>query len=207
MSNLTNNLCQVSNGSWQTKLKNKFNNNPKLKTAILLSLGIIIGLASCNFYQKKQPPVIIIHRQPSIFSPFYHSWFDDYFYQTHENFYQEIKDSQKSFQKTQYNFFANLTQKQDENFHYYTLNFSGINPQDIIISHNNSELVFKANNNQENNNSSINSSFYYSVSLPKNYNNPEITKNNQEIIVKFKKPDIIKNKPKIPKNNAEPTNQ
>ncbi len=205
MSNLTNNnVCQVSNSSWQTKWKNKFNNNPKLKTAILLSLGIVIGLASCNFYQKKQPQVIIIHRQPSIFSPFYHSWFDDYFYQ---DFYQDVKDSQKLLNKTQHNFSANLTQKQDANFHYYILNFSSINPQDIIINNTNSELVFKADNQQQNTNNSINSSFYYSVSLPKNYRDPEIIKNNQEIIVKFKKPPSINNKPKTSKNNAEPTNQ
>jgi hypothetical protein len=205
MSNLTNNnFCQVSNGSWQTKLKNKFNNNPKLKTAILLSLGIVIGLASCNFYQKKQPPVIIIHRQPSIFSPFHHPWFDDYFYQ---DFYQDIKDSQKLLPKTQHNFSANLTQKQDENFHYYILNFSSINPQDIIINNTNSELVFKADNQQQNTNNSINSSFYYSVSLPKNYNDPEIIKNNQEIIVKFKKPSSTNKESKTSKNNAKPTNQ
>ncbi len=205
MSNLTNNnFCQVSNGSWQTKLKNKFNNNPKLKTAILLSLGIVIGLASCNFYQKKQPPVIIIHRQPSIFSPFHHPWFDDYFY---KDFYQDIKDSQKLLPKTQHNFSANLTQKQDENFHYYILNFSSINPQDIIINNTNSELVFKADNQQQNTNNSINSSFYYSVSLPKNYNDPEIIKNNQEIIVKFKKPSSTNKESKTSKNNAKPTNQ
>ncbi len=201
MSNLiNNNSCQASNSSWQAKLKNKFNNNPKLNSAILLGLGIIIGLASCNFYQKKQPPIIIIQRQPSIFSPFYHSWFDDNFYQ---DFYQDIIDSQKLLNKTQHNFSANLTQKQDENFHYYILNFSNINPQDIIINNANSELVFKTNN--QNINNSI--SFYYSVSLPKNYNNPEIIKNNQEIIVKFKKPPSINNKPKTSKNNAEPTSQ
>ena len=98
-------------------------------------------------------------------------------------------------------------QKQDENFQYYILNFSSINPQDIIINNTNSELVFKADNQQQNTNNSINSSFYYSVSLPKNYNDPEIIKNNQEIIVKFKKPSSTNKESKTSKNNAKPTNQ
>ncbi len=204
MSNLSNiNSSQAKNGSWQEKLKNQFANNPKIKTAILLGIGIVIGLASCNFYQKKHPPIVVIHRQPSIFSPF---WFHDNYYQVQDEIYEQLNNYQNLAKKPAqaHNFSANLTQKQDDNFHYYTLSFSGLNPQDIIVKTNNAELLFTANNNQQNENSSVNSSLYYSTSLPENYLNPEIIKNNQEIVVKFKKPAIVtKIKAKIPKNNAE----
>ena len=121
MSNLSNiNLGQAKNGSWQEKLKNQLTNNPKIKTAFLLGIGIVIGLASCNFYQKKHPPIVVIHRQPSIFSPF---WFHDNYYQVQDEIYEQLKNSQNLPKKSaqSHNFSANLTQKQDDNFHYYTL--------------------------------------------------------------------------------------
>lgn len=90
---------------------------------------------------------------------------------------------------------TSILQKEDKEFIYYQLNFDGYRKDDIYIKIENNQLEFSAKTSQSNEdkeNSSkqfLSSSFLYSFRLPSNIdvNGQEIIKEDNKIIVKFKK--------------------
>ncbi len=110
--------------------------------------------------------------------------FEKYFYELNK---AENKASQKSY----------LSQREDDNSVYYQLNFSGFDKEEISVKIENNilNLSAKKSGNDRNKDKKSdakliqNSNFFYSFSLPKNIdvNNPQITKKDGEIIVRFSK--------------------
>ncbi|MCT4635414.1 MAG: Hsp20/alpha crystallin family protein [Rickettsiales bacterium] len=99
---------------------------------------------------------------------------------------------------TSYTRQASSSQNEDDDFIYYQINFDGYDKEDISIKIENSQLMFSAKTSQSNEdkeNSSkqfMSSNFLYSFRLPSNIymENPEIIKEDNKIIVKFKKQSI-----------------
>jgi HSP20 family molecular chaperone IbpA len=92
---------------------------------------------------------------------------------------------------------TSISQKEDDEFVYYQLNFKGFDKDDISVKIEDKILSFAAkkleDRTSEDKNSKsrskMGSNFLYSFSVPKNVdlNNPEIVKENGKIVVKFKK--------------------
>lgn len=88
---------------------------------------------------------------------------------------------------------SSVVTRQDENNYYYELSFSGFNKEEILVSIKNGFLTFSAKKNEETKDkkseSQSSSSFSYSFSTPQ-YDEkiePEITKQDGKVIVKFVK--------------------
>lgn len=88
---------------------------------------------------------------------------------------------------------SSVMTKQDDNFYYYELSFSGFDKDKVLVSMKNGFLTFAANKDGEfkdkKSESKNASSFRYSFSIPA-YNekiDPEITKMDDKIVVKFAK--------------------
>ena len=98
---------------------------------------------------------------------------------------------------------TSVSQREDEDFLYYQLNFSGFNKDEIITTVKDNHLSFsgkKEQKEQEDKNSAksesnLTSNFYYSFFVPKyvDTENPEIKKEEEKIIVKFPKIKETKN--------------
>lgn len=88
---------------------------------------------------------------------------------------------------------ANVFIKEDNNFYYYELNFSGFKKQDIAVGIKDNVLTFSAQSKKEQDNkkqkSQTSSNFHYSLMVPE-YNfkkEPEIIREDNKIIVKLSK--------------------
>ena len=88
---------------------------------------------------------------------------------------------------------ANVFLKEDNNFYYYELNFSGFKKQDVAVGIKDNILTFSAQSKKEQDNkkqkSQSSSNFHYSLMVPE-YNSkkdPEIIREDNKIIVKLSK--------------------
>ena len=95
---------------------------------------------------------------------------------------------------------AAISTKEDNNFYYYELNFSGFNKQDIAVGIKDNILTFLAQNKKENKDkkqkSESSSNFHYSFLVPE-YDlkkDPEIIREENKITVKLSKKISEKNK-------------
>jgi len=186
------NFCQQTRWQKISNICNKIKQNNKY--TLLFLFGATIGFTACAFYKKEPQKVNIVRVR-------HHPFFWDDFYYQYEPIVvaqpmPNIDEIQSVNQQTKTSkIYSNLQQKQDQDYHYYNLQFSGIDPQQIEVKIENNQLIFTAKNDsqsQENDSSLIKHSFsssslYYSISLPKYYKDPEIIKSNQEISVKFVK--------------------
>jgi HSP20 family molecular chaperone IbpA len=92
---------------------------------------------------------------------------------------------------------TSVSSREDENFYYYELNFSGFNKEEISVKIENNSLTFAAQNKKEisqvkkedKNHKDSSSSFYYSFSLTQfdNKKEPKIIRQDNKIIVKLSK--------------------
>lgn len=88
---------------------------------------------------------------------------------------------------------ATISSKQDDNFYYYELNFSGFNKQDIMVGVKDNILTFSAQNKKESVDKkqeiSASSNFHYSFMVPEydQKKEPEIIREDNKIIVKLNK--------------------
>jgi HSP20 family molecular chaperone IbpA len=184
------NSCQQNRWQKISNICNKIKQNNKY--ALLFLFGVTIGFTACTFYKKEPQKVNIVRFR-------HHPFFWDDFYYQYEPIVidqpiHSIDESQSANKKAS-KIYSSLQQKQDQDYHYYNLQFSGIDPQQIEVKIENNQLIFTAKNDlqsQENDSSLIKHSFsssslYYSISLPKHYKDPEVIKSNQEISVKFVK--------------------
>ena len=95
---------------------------------------------------------------------------------------------------------AAISTKEDNNFYYYELNFSGFNKQDIVVGIKDNILTFLAQSKKENKDkkqkSESSSNFHYSFLVPE-YDlkkDPEIIREENKITVKLSKKISEKNK-------------
>ena len=87
---------------------------------------------------------------------------------------------------------TSVSKKEDDKNYYYELNFAGFKKEDIVVSIKNDLLTFSAEKKKESddkNKQSYASNFYYSFSIPKRDENvePEISKQDDKVVVKFVK--------------------
>jgi HSP20 family molecular chaperone IbpA len=84
---------------------------------------------------------------------------------------------------------SEVAAKQDDNYYYYELNFSGFKQEDVRVDVKDNILTFKAENKKDSGNDYFSSNFYYSFSVPE-YDvskEPEIIRDDSKITVKFNK--------------------
>lgn len=95
---------------------------------------------------------------------------------------------------------ASVFQRNEKDSYLYELDFSGFKKEDVVVNIKDNILTFKAENKKENGDKNYNSysssSFYYSFSIPKydTKKEPQITREDGKIIVKFAKPTPSKTK-------------
>lgn len=90
-----------------------------------------------------------------------------------------------------------ISQKEDDDFLYYQLNFKGFDKEDVITNIKDNILTFSAKKSDQevsqdngvNSQLKSNSNFHYSFSLPMyiDVKNPDISRQDNNIVVKFKK--------------------
>ncbi len=145
-----------------------------------------------SFYTK------IDNRMDRVFDNFYSSYFDPFY--DMENLHRKMRDSFARFNNISSFIVSNkvfVSMEEDKEYTYYKLNFSGFNKDQIDIKILDNVLSFSANTlevdkekNKENPSEvKRGSNFYYSLPIAKNLDskNPEISKEDNKIIVKFKK--------------------
>ena len=101
---------------------------------------------------------------------------------------QAFEESKKNNNTTK----TSASKKEDDKNYYYELNFAGFKKEDIVVSIKNNLLTFSAEKKKESddkNKQSYASNFYYSFSIPKRDENvePEISKQDDKVVVKFVK--------------------
>ena len=116
--------------------------------------------------------------------------FNKYFKEKHR-FVENLAKKHKSNDVHRKNPNSSITTRYEDDSLIYKLNFSGFENDDIVIEIEKRDLVIKAESKKKVKNLISNSNFYYSFYISNDYNtkNPEIIRNNNNIIIKFNKKD------------------
>ncbi len=163
-------------------MKNIFKNK-KINIVLALLTGAMIGALSVQFYKKQD--------KNDDLTPFYVKMLELQAKEVRKmaelakNIEESVEGSVKDVGKA--NYYASVDRETNDKEISYKLNFTGYDQNDIDIKVENDTIMFRAVKEVESPNQYLGSRFSYSFSIPEydKSKQPEITKNKDNIVVKF----------------------